>query len=107
MADLGGSWVGDFRFAIWVLVCWSCVSVVVIWVGGFRFAHRLHVFCSSFARCWFVMGLLAMGLGFARRGSRFARRGYGFCLLWVWVLLGGDHGLLLFIYLFIFLGVEC
>ena len=74
LADLGGSWVGDFRFAIWVSVCWSCVSVVVIWVGGFRFTHRLHVFCSSFACCWFVVGLLTVGMGFVCCG-------FGFCLV--------------------------
>ena len=85
---MGGSWVGDFRFAIWVLVCWSCVSLVAIWVGGFRFAHRLHVFCSSFAHCWFVMGLLAVGLGLLvvvlgllAVGMGFVCCGFGFCLV--------------------------
>ena len=81
LADLGGSWVGDFRFAIWVSMCWSCVSVVAIWVGGFRFARRLHVFCSSFARCWFVVGLLAVGLGLLAMGLGFVCCGFGFCLV--------------------------
>ena len=35
----------------------------------------------------------------------FAHRGYGFCLLWVWVLLGGDHGLLFFFF-FLVLNVD-
>ena len=64
LADFGGSWVGDFRFAIWVSVCWSCVSVVAIWVGGFRFARHL----------------LAVGLSWV------CSPWVWFCSLWVWFL---------------------
>ena len=69
---MGGSWVGDFWFAIWVLECWSCVSVVTIWVSGFRFARRLLAVglswvCSSWVWVYspWVWVLFVVGLGFA------------------------------------------
>ena len=56
--------------------------------------------CSPFACILLVVCSLLVCHGFAPCG-------YGFCLLWVWVLLGGDHGLLFFFFFFFFLGVEC
>ena len=89
---MGGSWVGDFQFAIWVSVCRSCVDGCDL---GWWFS-----ICSLFARCWFVVGLLAVGLGllvvglgFAWFVMGFARCGYGFLVLNVdgglWVTGGG------------------
>ena len=85
----GGGW------PIWVVVGlvvfslrsgFRCVGLVFWWLRSRLLVFDLLVVCS----------LLVC--------REFARRGYGFCFLWVWVLLGGDHGLL---FLFFYLGVEC
>ena len=65
--------------------------MLVLCFGGCDLGWWFLVY-SSFACILLVVCLLLVCCGFAHRG-------YGFCLLWVWVLLGGDHGLLFFFFL--------
>ena len=92
----GGGW------PIWVVVGlvifglrsgFRSVGLVFQWLRSGLVVFGLLTVCMYFVRRLLTVGLVG-GFRFARRGSGFAHRGYGFCLLWVWVLLGGDHGLL-------------
>ena len=99
--DLGFNGSGWLIWVVVGLVIFSlrsgfwCVGLVFRWLRSGLVVFGLLTVCMYFAR-----HLLAVGLSrFACRGSRFARRRYGFCLPWVWVLLGGDHGLLFFFFI--------
>ena len=71
---------------------WPILVVVGLVIFGLQSGFR----CVGLVFRWLRSGLVVFGLlviclllvcrGFARCGSGFARRGYGFCLLWVWFL---------------------